>query len=206
MYFHAGRDLVDLMSCNDIFTLQAMMFMVMFLQSTGRMSACHSYLSVAIGSAMRLGIHSSTPLGQADVVKDETRKRIIWELYTMETYVTAMLGLPKLLNQEYIHQSLPSEVEVYGVAGAEARTLSSDADVDLVASNSHTELLLIMSKIIRDIYPVDTSVQRAGGRYQIQHKHVAEIERSLAEWHTTLPTTFPFQTEHTDPRRITQIR
>lgn len=201
-----GRDLIDLMGCNDIYTLQAVMFMVMFLQSSGRLSACHSYLSVAIASAMRLGVHSSTPLGQADMVKEETRKRIIWELYTMETYVTAMLGLPKLLNQEYIHQDLPSEVEVYGGVAAVDRAGSSELDPDLVASNSHTELLLIMSKIIRDIYPVDTSIQGKNGRYQVQYKAVAGIERSLAEWHKTLPTALPSRPEHADLHTLNQIR
>jgi hypothetical protein len=201
-----GRDLIDIMGCNDIYTLQATMFMVMFLQSSGRLSACHSYLSVAIASSMRLGVHSSTPLGQADMVREETRKRIIWELYTMETYVTAMLGLPKLLNQEYIHQDLPSEVEVYGNVAAEPRAHLSDLDPDLVASNSHTELLLIMSKIIRDIYPVDASVQGKNGRYQVQYKAVAGIERSLAEWHSTLPTELPFRPEYADTHTLNQMR
>jgi hypothetical protein len=201
-----GRDLIDLMGCNDIYTLQAVMFMVMFLQSSGRLSACHSYLSVAIASAMRLGVHSSTPLGQADIVIEETRKRIIWELYTMETYVAAMLGLPKLLNQEYIHQNLPSEVEVYGNVAAEIRAGSSYVDPDLVASNSHTKLLFIMSKIIRDIYPVEASKQSTNGRYQVQHKAVAEIETSLAEWHATLPTELPSRPEHADLPTLNQMR
>lgn len=201
-----SRDLIDLMGCKDIYTIQAAMFIVMFLQSSGRLSACHSYLSVAIASAMRLGVHSSTPLGQADMVREETRKRIIWELYTMETYVTAMLGLPKLLNQDYIHQNLPSEVEVYGNVAAEPQASSSELDPDLVASNSHTEMLLIMSRIIRDIYPVDTSVQGKNGRYQVQYKAVAGIERSLTEWHSTLPADLPTRTAYTDTHTLNQMR
>lgn len=114
-YFRAGRNQIDLTNCLNMGSLQATLFIIMYLQSSGRLSACHSYIAVANASALQMGIHRSAASRGLDPVEHETRKRVFWALQTMDTCVTTILGLAKTLSDDQFDQELPLEVGDYAI-------------------------------------------------------------------------------------------
>src|SRR4051812_32855802 len=110
-FFQAGSALVDIMNCNDITSLQTIVCMIIYLQSSGLMHQCYSYISLAIGSAFRMGLHRSILLRFFDPVEQEVRKRTFWVLQTMDTYVATMLGLPKNIRDEDLDQDFPLSID-----------------------------------------------------------------------------------------------
>ena len=100
-YFKSSRQLLDITDCRDLISLQAIIFMIQFLQSSAKLSTCYAYIGVALRSALRMGLHRSFNL-KFNPIEAETRKRIFWVTRRMDTYVGAMLGLPRFLDDEDI--------------------------------------------------------------------------------------------------------
>merc|ERR1711939_1252721 len=69
--------MIDPTQCRDLTTMQAVIFVIMYLQASGRLSHCYSYLALAAGSAAQMGIHREyTPIS-FDYAQVETRKRVL---------------------------------------------------------------------------------------------------------------------------------
>src|SRR5437762_5199435 len=102
--------MIDVTDCRDLVSLQAVLFMVLFLQSSANLSTCYSYIGVALRSSLRLGLHRSIS-NSFNPIERETRKRVFWIVRKMDTYVGALLGLPKTLSDDDIDQVFPLEVD-----------------------------------------------------------------------------------------------
>jgi hypothetical protein len=89
--------MIDPAYCRDLVTLQAIIFVIMYLQGTGRLSHCYCYLALASGSAFQMGIHRKYTPPPLDPVQVEIRKRVYWSLYTMDIYASTVLGLPRTI-------------------------------------------------------------------------------------------------------------
>ena len=109
----------------------------------------------------------------------------------MDTYVSAMLGFPQMLNLDDVDQKLPAEVDdeyitIEGIAPMPEGKTSLYA-----ASNAHTSLMIILDKVIKYIYPtkgLEESLQSSANPcYVISHAKIREIERDLKEWLDELP-------------------
>src|SRR5436190_21561724 len=109
-YFKASRSLMEIVECRDIRQLQAILFMIMFLQSSAKLSTCYAYIGVALRSALRLGLHRSFP-DDFDPIAAVTRKRVFWVVRKMDSYVCALLGLPHTITEDDIDQEFPAAVD-----------------------------------------------------------------------------------------------
>jgi hypothetical protein len=98
-FFTAARQMLDITQCRDIWSLQAVVFMIIFLQSSATMSTCHLYVSAAMAASLQMGLHRCQPKAM-NPIEREIRKRIFWTIRTMETYIVAILGLPRILTDD----------------------------------------------------------------------------------------------------------
>ena len=170
------------MDCHDLTSLQSILCMILYFQSSGLMHSCYSYISLAIASAFRMGLHRCAVLKFFDPVQQETRKRAFWVLQTMDTYVATMLGLPKNIRDEDLDQDFPLIVDdefitEEGVLPAPAAHLSNMAVV-----NAHTKLLLIMANVITYIYPNQKDLSREHSSYHVDYARIVKVEADLEEW------------------------
>src|ERR1700753_1664479 len=101
---------MDIADCRDLRALQAVVFMILFLQSSAKLSTCYSYIGVALRSALRMGLHRNFDANFSPIER-ETRKRVFWVIRKMDTYVGALLGLPHTMSDEDIDQDYPVEVD-----------------------------------------------------------------------------------------------
>ena len=181
--------MMDVTDCRDLSHLQAVMFMIMFLQASARLSTCYSYIGIALRSALRMGMHRSVAIN-FNPIEREVRKRIFWVITKMDTYVGALLGLPNLLHDDDVDQVLPLEIDDEYITATSILPMLSDRTSLQSASNAHTRLVRILAKVVKYIYPIKSVGvvdKKSTPSYSVSHAKIREIERDLQEWMETLP-------------------
>lgn len=187
-YFKSARQMMDIADCRDLTSVQAVIFMILFMQSSAKLSQCYAYVGVALRSALRMGLHRSYA-GNWDPIEAETRKRVFWVVRKMDVYVGAMLGLPQTLSDDDIDQEFPAEVDDEYITH-EGITPMPEGQVSLLtAFNAHTRLVLLLQKIVRKVYPI--KVQNQHGQtdksYTVPFSAIRELESDLEQWKNSLP-------------------
>jgi len=185
-YFLAGREMIELTDCRTIPTIQAVILMAIFLQSSTKMSTCYSYVGIALCAAVRMGLHRSMNLN-LNPIEREVRKRIFWVIRKMDTYVTALLGLPKGIADEDIDQEMPLDVDDEYITETEIKEQPQGTVSIMTVVNAHTKLLSIMAKVVKAIYPLKQGCVSGGGGYAVSFASIREIENDLRKWNDALP-------------------
>ncbi|PWY92343.1 hypothetical protein BO70DRAFT_357455 [Aspergillus heteromorphus CBS 117.55] len=186
-YFRAGQQLLEVTDCRDLVSLQAICFMVLFLQSSAKLSTCYSYVGIALRSALRLGLHRKMT-AQFTPLEQELRKRIFWVVRKMDVYVSTLLGLPLMLSDDDIDQEYPESVDSEFITRDGILTMPSDRTPLMAGANAHTRLSSIILKVVKYIYPVKHAQHRGSDqRYVVSHSKIREIERDLQAWMEELP-------------------
>jgi hypothetical protein len=109
----------------------------------------------------------------------------------MDTYVSALIGFPRMLSDEDIDQELPVEVDDEYITKEAILPMPAGQISLYAACNAHTRLMDILTKVIKYIYPIK-GVERCLSAtscpsYIISHAKIREVERDLKEWHERLP-------------------
>lgn len=186
---------MDITECRDITSVQAIIFMILFLQCTANLSTCYSYIGIALRSSLRMGLHRNLA-AHFNPIERETRRRLFWIIRKMDTYVSALLGFPQMLSDDDIDQEFPTEVDDEFITEEAILSMPPGRTSLFAASNAHTRLMFILAKVIKYVYPtkgLEQSVQggtkngNAKGSYLVSHSQIREIERDLAEWLDKLP-------------------
>src|SRR5450432_2188582 len=129
-----------------------------------------------------MGLHRNLS-GHFKPIERETRRRVFWVIRKMDTYVAALLGFPRMLNDEDIDQELPLEVDDEYITMEAILPMPTDKISVYAASNHHTSLMAILAKIIQYIFPikgVEESIQsNSSPSYAVSHAKIADIERDL---------------------------
>lgn len=181
---------MDITDCRDIISLQAILFMILFLQSSANLSTCYSYIGIALRSSLRMGLHRNLA-GNFNPIERETRRRVFWIVRKMDTYVGALLGFPQMLSIDDIDQELPTETDDEYITKDGISPMPEGKTSLCAASNAHTRLMEVLTKVIKYIYPTKGLEQSIKGTatssYVISHAKIREIERDLADWLDKLP-------------------
>lgn len=184
-YFNIAKGMLDITDCRDIISIQAVMFMILFLQGTAKLSTCYAYIGVALRACCRLGMHRKL-VGKFGVIEQEDRKRLFWQIRKMDIYVGAMLGLPQMLSSDDIDQDLPAEVYDEHINEDGIKPVPREAFPLMKATNAHNKLLGILRKVVRHVYPVKPAGSSTADS-MISHSIIRELERDLQEWMDELP-------------------
>jgi hypothetical protein len=162
--------------------------MIQFLQSSAKLSTCYAYIGVALRSALRMGLHRSFNMNFT-AIESETRKRLFWVIRRMDTYVGAMLGLPRFLEDEDIDQEYPVEVDDEFITETEILPMPEGSISVMAAFNAHNRIVEVLSKICKYVYPIKGT--QSGGKnsvtYSVSYSKIRELEQDLARWLDELP-------------------
>ena len=184
--------MVDVTDIRDLTSLQTVLFIILFLQSSARLSTCYSYIGIVQRSAIRMGLHRSVS-NTFNPIETELRKRIWWIVRKLDTYVGALLGLPQMLNSDDTDQEIPEEVDdeyitKEGILPMPLGQLSVN-----VALNAHTRLVGILAKTMKYVYPIKGTAHVHGKgihSYAVSYAKIGEIEADLQNWMHNLPAEF----------------
>lgn len=192
-YRHARALLQDITDCRDLTSLQALLFMILFLQATANLSACYAFVGIALRSALRIGLHRHLKHEQMDTIEQETRSRVFYVIRQMDIYVSTLLGFPLLLNAEDIDQQYPIEVDDEYITPTGIIQPPPGTPSYFEAFNAHTRLMEILAKITKYVYPMkgmgpgNSKGDRPKPTYLISYNRIKEIEADLHGWYEQLP-------------------
>ncbi|PHH78859.1 hypothetical protein CDD82_2800 [Ophiocordyceps australis] len=196
-YYKTARALLqDLAECRDIVTLQTLLFMILFLQSTSNLSACYSFVGVALRSALRIGLHRNLQHERIGVVEQEVRRRVFYVIRQMDIYVSTMLGFPLLLNIDDVDQLYPTEVDDEYITNAGIIQPPPGTSSFFEAFNAQTRLMEVLGKITKYVYPTRGQDQPAANgnksspSFLVSCARIQEIEADLRGWLDRLPETW----------------
>ena len=159
----------------------------MYLEASGRLSAAHSYLSVASAAALNMGIHRATAPASIDSVTLDMRKRTFWCLWVMDTYLTAMLGLPRTIPGLCYDQMLPLEHAEDHISSHQRWQETMPIDPKMVLMNRHIRLMQIMSEVVDSVYPIrNLQLQKDKEYLHIEPSTIDKIEKALDDWYSHL--------------------
>jgi hypothetical protein len=187
-YFRASRQLLDIADCRDLTSLQAIIFMIQFLQSSAKLSTCYAYVGVALRAALRMGLHRSFNYN-FNPIEAETRKRVFWVIRKLDTYVGAMLGLPTFLRDEDVDQDWPTEVDDEYITETEIKPMPKGQISLIAGANAHTQIVQILAKICTHVYPLKgaKSEDKGSVTYSVSYSKIREIEQDMQRWLDQLP-------------------
>ena len=178
--------MIDVTECRDLTSLQTILFMILFLQCSSRLSTCYSHIGIALSGSIRMGLHRSIA-GNFNPIEQEIRKRIFWVVRKMDIYVAALLGLPIFVGDNDIDQETPLEVDDDYITSNEILPMPPGKLSLLTAFNAYTRLIRILAKTTRYIYPVKGSPPGSKQSNAVSHARVREIEQDLQAWMEGLP-------------------
>ncbi|GAP90000.1 putative C6 transcription factor [Rosellinia necatrix] len=211
-YYSSARYLLqDITECRDLVSLQALLFMILFLQSISNLSTCYGFVGIALRSALRMGLHRHLPHIKLDPVESETRRRVFYICRQMDTYVSALLGFPLLLNDDDIDQLLPTAVDDQFITREGITTPPAGTPSYIEAFNAHVKLMDLLSKVVKHVYPlkrIDPKVadgdESQYASYMVSYARIKEMEEELQQWNEQLP--FAWRPNPDGPAEVVRIR
>ncbi|PGH14837.1 hypothetical protein AJ80_05763 [Polytolypa hystricis UAMH7299] len=188
-YYRSGRQLLDITECRDLTSLQAVCFMILFLQSTANVRTCYSYIGIALRAALRLGLHRSVS-ANFNPIEQETRKRVFWVVRKMDVHVSSILGLPILLSEDDVDQEYPLAVDDEFITAEKILPMPPGYTPLMAGATAHIALGRIVLKVMRYIYPVKSVNPGSDHTYKVSHSKIRELEGDLQTWLEALPAAF----------------
>ncbi|KAF7594758.1 hypothetical protein BBP40_008465 [Aspergillus hancockii] len=183
--FCAAMDLTEAeMGFPRLESAQARLVQVLYLLQTSRMNKAWYVFGSAHQIVSSLGLHrrytrkQNIPArGHSNYIKIECAKRVFWVTYTIDKYLSVVMGRPQLLHDDDIDQDFPDSVndEDIGPRGLIGHESAEDCHVDSLIF--HAKIAHIIGRISRQVY------SGSGDRMEAAHRLVHELHL----WRTNLP-------------------
>ncbi|PTB61881.1 hypothetical protein BBK36DRAFT_1130788 [Trichoderma citrinoviride] len=199
-YFIKSKQLQDIASCNDLVSLQAIVFKNLFLLYTTRAPMCYTYLCTSMSVALRMGLHRSFHNTQ-DILSRETSKRVFLALKLLCLEVSTCVGLPILVNDEDSDQELPLEVNDAYIQWGRAAKQPPNEICYASGSICYFRLQNILYRVLKDVYPRKgrASVETCGSmNYVVKVDTIRGIEQDLEKWVKEIPLGYRLGTYYQD--------
>lgn len=96
-------------------SIQARLNICLYLLASSRASECWFSFGLTVQLILALGLHRAASFSQdrnqgVSYLEQELRKRVCWSAYTLDRYLSVILGRPQLFHEEDMDQDLPDEV------------------------------------------------------------------------------------------------
>lgn len=188
-FFIAARQNLDFLNARTLPALQTLVFMTLFTAHTGQMTMAYSLISMALTSALQMGLHRRLP-SEEDYITAECKKRAFWVIRKLEFSIGTLLGLPQSLDEKSINQDLPTPVDDAYITKARILKMPEGSISIAAAINAHTRLYRIAPKIAQLIDGSSVGDIEAGQNtrtYVVSKQAMSDIERELQSWLEGLP-------------------
>ncbi|KAK6530146.1 hypothetical protein TWF694_003514 [Orbilia ellipsospora] len=161
-------------------SLQCLVLAQLYCMSIGDDSRLNQYKSLAVGTALRLGLNQDQKKFGISALQLEMRKRAFWCVYLLDSFSASMLGLPTLINDEETSIEYPADIDDEYV---------SESGILPTMPGDHTKISSalalfrgsrILSKVLSTIYSMKSSTKQS-------YKQLQQLEQELDTWKTNLP-------------------
>ncbi|KAL8388054.1 hypothetical protein RB595_009486 [Gaeumannomyces hyphopodioides] len=174
------KSLEAVMMDNTILTLQCLILALMFCTVRADYKRLQHYKGIAVGLSHRLGLHQSQKRFSFGALTIETRKKVFWTLYTLDCFSAAILGLPKLLNEDDIHAEYPSDTDDEYVTEKGFQPTLPGEYTRLSSALALFKAARILATVLEKIYPASTS-------QELSLQKMMALAAEIDDWSEKLP-------------------
>ncbi|CAG8107444.1 unnamed protein product [Penicillium olsonii] len=163
-------------------SVQARFLTVLYLLSSSRAHKAWFTFGTTVQLMMALGFHSKRSrvvVGEDDLVRKECQRRVLWCSYTLDKYLSIILGRPRLWQDEDIDEELPTRINDQDLSRHEMNPSKCDCLMD--APVFHAVLARILTQAARESYVV------TGISSKEQIDTIRVFCGRVAEWQAELP-------------------
>lgn len=173
-------------------SIQVRFLMVLYLLSSSRMNKAWFTFGTMVQLLMTLGLHRrrkpirtpSSSVSNAQRVQYECQKRILWCSFTLDKYLSLMLGRPRLLQEDDIDQEFPSPLNDEDLVWNEEYKSKPARDTVMFAPVAHARLAQVLARAAKELYPI-TPMSHAK-----QMETIQELTSQISDWQKQLPPIF----------------
>ncbi|KAL5334812.1 hypothetical protein BJX70DRAFT_391120 [Aspergillus crustosus] len=163
-------------------SIQARLAQCFYLLGQSRINHCWSLFGTTARLAIAIGLHRGRRRERTvsvDCVEQECRKRVFWCMYSLDNYLSAALGRPRIFHDDEIDQEFPAIANDSQITSGGIAPALSNAQSIMLAPVCHAKLSRIISGILRDLY----GIRRVTLHSQsiAAAKHGAELDQWRAE-------------------------
>jgi hypothetical protein len=169
-YFRASRAMLDPADCQDLLSLQSLLCMILFTQTSSMMSTCYSYICMAVAASLQMGLFTEVASQELPEPERLCRRRIFSVLNMMDTYVTTALGLPRTLRDVKSDHLMPSA------------TIPQSMSDPMAGTYAHAKLIQILASAVESNHPVTRPISQKNGFYGVEYSKITATEEQLEAW------------------------
>jgi len=136
------------------------------------------YKTMAVGWAYKLGLHRLQKQMKLGPLTTEMRKRVFWSLYVVDAFSSAIVGLPRLLDDQQIDTEFPADLDDDYVTEMGFLPTPPGNFSMMSAALANFRLAKIISRLLSQVYsPAKVSLAT-----------IRAIESELNDWRNGLPS------------------
>lgn len=164
-------------------SVQARLASVLYLLHTSRLNQAWYLLGTTQQLIIALGLHRSRCGSKQglDCITQECRRRCYWVAFTIDTYLSVMLGRPPLMSDQGVDQQFPTLANDENITAETTSSGPPIRDCLEAAPVSHTKL----AQIIRDAFALHYSNHDESTQRYVAD--VIELNRKIQTWRKGLP-------------------
>ncbi|KAI5462564.1 fungal-specific transcription factor domain-containing protein [Mariannaea sp. PMI_226] len=178
---HQWRKALDsVLMENTMNTLQCLTLALLYCTMRADYKRLQHYKGIAVGLALRLGLHQSQKRFSFGALTIETRKKVFWTLYTLDCFSAAILGLPKLLKEEDIQTEYPADTDDEYVTEKGFQPTLPGEYTRLSSALALFRATRVLAKVLEKNYPAASS-------HELSLQQMSSLEAELDAWYNNLP-------------------
>lgn len=189
-HFIAARTMLDIAHLRNLVALQSIISLILFLVSTARMASAHAFLGAACASAMRQGLHyRSTHEASISESERRVRRRVFWAVMNLDMFISSILGLPPFMDLSAVDPAIDTTIEHALHEAKSNDSRSTDDNLAVESSAKHIELMRIVYKAQKTLFPKPTdppSAQHRNGMITVSVVKLQQVEGQLRDWAQSL--------------------
>ncbi|KAF2151075.1 hypothetical protein K461DRAFT_203436, partial [Myriangium duriaei CBS 260.36] len=160
-------------------TLQCLLLAQLFCMQKGDCSQLLTYKALAISLSARLGLHQSQKRFALGTLTCETRKKVFWTLYTIDSFSAVQLGLPTQIKDDEVFCEMPVDADDEYINEKGFQPSLPGESTRLSSALALFRAAKILSKVLDKAYPALPS-------YELSSKQLASLAQELDWWQASL--------------------
>lgn len=171
--------------------IRAVICHVRYLSSMSMISKAYSHICIGISTALRMGLHVTGQQMRLSFSAEELfhRRKVFATLNMMDIYLSSLLGMPNILKDADVEQTLSlAEEDLHDVG---ASFIGQNPTSPLAETIQCQKINLIIANILEARYKMGRRAEQLSlereEAYVEGYDMVAAREMELEEWHNSLP-------------------
>ncbi|RDW86249.1 Zn(II)2Cys6 transcription factor [Aspergillus mulundensis] len=158
-------------------SVQARLAQCFYLLGHSRINHCWSLFGTTARLAIAIGLHRGRRRDlKENFVELECSKRVFWCMYSLDNYLSAALGRPRIFHDDEIDQELPAIANDHQITSSGVAPAASSVQSIMLAPVYHAKLSKIISGILRDLYGIRRTTLQSQAAAATRHG------ADLAQW------------------------